>query len=99
MTPSRRFAGALAVPCAVLGLAGCAKTIKRSDVESKITQNIAGQLKGRKVTVKCPGGQTAEKGTTFTCDAVIGADKAVVDVRLLDDKGTFTFRLRSAAKP
>jgi hypothetical protein len=99
--PSRRLATAAAVPCALLGLAGCARTIKESDMESKISGNIAGQLKGTKVQVNCPVGKKAEKGETFTCSAKIDGKPAAIDVRLLDDKGRFSFTVRSSgdAKP
>jgi hypothetical protein len=99
MTSLRRLTvSAVAVPVVALTLTGCTKTIKESDVESKITGNIAGQLKGTKVQVDCPGGKKAEKGETFTCTAQIGGKPAAVDVRLLDDEGKFSFSVRSADK-
>lgn len=99
MSSFRRFVVVtVAVPGAALALTGCTKTIKEADVEAKITQNLAGQLKGTKVDVDCPGGRKAEKGETFTCTAQIGGRDAAVDVRLLDDKGTFSFSVRSRDK-
>ncbi len=96
MTSARRVLPVVALPAAVLALAGCTKTIKESDVESKIQQNLAGQLKGTKVSVDCPGGKDAKKGERFTCTAQVGGKPAAVDVRLLDDEGKFSFSVRSA---
>ncbi|MCW2959552.1 MAG: hypothetical protein JWP18_2355 [Solirubrobacterales bacterium] len=98
MTSLRRLAAVAGLPCAAVALTGCAKTIKESDVESKITQNIAGQLKGTKVDVDCPGGKKAEKGESFACTARIGGKPASVDVKLLDDEGKFSFSIHSAGK-
>jgi hypothetical protein len=95
MRMTRRLAVAAALPCAALALTGCTRTVKASDVESKITKNLQGQMPGRSVTVDCPGGKTAEKGTTFSCDVKVDGSPAVADVTL-QAEDRFSFRIRSA---
>ncbi|MCW2996594.1 MAG: hypothetical protein JWN65_143 [Solirubrobacterales bacterium] len=95
MTITRRLAVLAVVPCASAALTGCATTIKEKDLESKIAQNLEGQLTSTRVTVDCPRGKEAKQGNVFTCKTVIGGRPAVVDVRLLDDKGRFSFRVHS----
>ncbi len=91
----RRSVALVVVLGAAAVLTGCTKTIKESDVESKITTNLAGQMTGTKIEVDCPGGKEAKKGETFTCAAKIGGRDAAVAVRLLDDEGRFSFSVRS----
>jgi hypothetical protein len=96
MTITPRLAILAVVPCVASVLTGCTKTIKEQDLESKIAQNLEGQLKSTRVTVDCPKGNEAKKGNAFTCKALIGGRPAVVDVRLLDDSGRFSFFVHSA---
>lgn len=93
----RRLVAAAALPCAALALTGCTKTVKASDVESKVAKNLEGQMPGRTVTVACPGGKEAKKGTTFTCDVKIDGAPAQADITLLSAE-RFSFRLRTAGK-
>lgn len=82
-----------AVP--LLALAGCGKTVKASDVEDKIARNLRGQMPSRTISVDCPSGKKAAKGTTFSCRVQVDGEPAVADVRLLTDK-RFSFRIHSA---
>lgn len=80
---------------AAIAVGGCGKTIEEGDLESEISGNLRTQLKGQKITVDCPEGEEAKKGNAFSCRARIGVRDAIVDVRLQDDAGKFSFRVRS----
>jgi hypothetical protein len=93
--PSRWSMAAVALlPCAALALTGCTKTVKASDAEAKIQRNLEGQMPSRTITVDCPGGKKAAKGTTFSCTVKIDGEASVADVRLVADD-RFTFRIHS----
>lgn len=95
---SGRGVGALLLGAAsLLALGGCGRTVRASDVEGKIAKNLRGQMPSRTISVDCPGGKKAEKGTTFTCRVQVDGEPAVADVRLLTDE-RFSFRIHSAAR-
>ncbi|WP_354701156.1 hypothetical protein DSM112329_01463 [Paraconexibacter sp. AEG42_29] len=100
MTGARRSGGRAAalalLPSAalVLTLTGCGKTVRASDVEGKVVKNLQGQMPSRTITVDCPDGKKAEKGTTFTCTAQIDGKASDVDVRLVSER-SFSFRIHS----
>lgn len=89
----RRLAVVAVLPCAALALTGCTKTVRASDVESKVARNLQRELPGRTITVDCPGGKKAEKGTTFSCEAKIDGKPAIADIRL-ETAEKFSFRIR-----
>lgn len=93
----RALTAATVLPCAALALTGCAKTVRESDVEAKITRNLQGRMPARTISVDCPGGQEARKGTAFRCAVRIDGRAAVADVRLLSDE-RFRFRLHSPGR-
>jgi hypothetical protein len=80
----------LAAGALTAGAIGCGDSVRPHDVEGKIRRNLERQLPGRKVTVGCPGGQRAGRGTTFTCRLKIDGVGAVADVRMLGGR-RFTF--------
>jgi hypothetical protein len=91
---SARLIGVLAV--AAVALTGCSKTIKESDVEKKLGDNLSQQYGVKGVKVDCPGGQKAKKGHTFDCTVTVGNQKTTAQVRLLSDDGKFTYLVKPA---
>lgn len=88
--PNSRVAAVLsaAVALALLGLfAGCGgKVIDGAKAEEFIRQDLAGA--GVEVeSVSCPRGVEVEAGVDFECDVAADGEKAVVQMRIIDDEG------------
>lgn len=94
MAGPRSMAAVAMLPCAALALGGCTKTVKASDAEAKIQRNLERAMPTRTVTVDCPSGKKAKKGTTFSCAVRIDGEPSVADVRLVGDD-RITFRVHS----
>jgi hypothetical protein len=91
MTAARLVAPAVLLAGAA-ALGGCGKTVDHKSVERQLTEYYGRQLgAGLQPKVSCPSGQSASKGTRFTCSIRVGGGKGKVEVTMTaNDK--FTFR-------
>jgi len=76
---------ARAAPAVLLGaltavaLGACGGKVDRKDLESKIAAFVQKQT-GTTITVHCPGGVKAAKGTRVRCTTVLSGAKADIDI-------------------
>jgi hypothetical protein len=84
---------ARAAPAALFALtaaalvAGCGSAVDRKDLESKIAEFVHQQT-GTTITVHCPDGVKADKGTRVRCTTVLSGAPTDIDI-LFGDKGHF----------
>lgn len=91
---------------AVLSVTGCSagfsfgsKSVKKADVEAKLTTEIANQT-NTQPTVTCPSDLKGVKGTTMDCSALIKGNVYPVHVSVDDVQGsTVNYNFKMDSKP
>lgn len=91
----------LLLPLAAAGLlTGCATKIDSGKAQDKISDAIKERAGVAPRSVDCPGGKTAKKGDTFSCQVVMpDGTKGSSLVTEKDAKGNVNFRVDAIARP
>jgi len=106
MRLARGTVARVGIPCllsgVLTGLSGCgaAHTMRTSDVEQQVEQDLTKQASGTFV-VTCPTDIPAEAGYAFTCSVEDQTTSTTFQVSVVedDDQGAFSWRVTKAPAP